>query len=103
MILWQCSQHLVFHGWVQARRALEQQQALRDELFSKESLLGQAAKELETARAALESEKTSREQTDRTVVALRRKVAEERAGAGKTKGELAAAKAARRRSESQAR
>ncbi|CAM9729408.1 unnamed protein product [Ectocarpus sp. 12 AP-2014] len=87
----------------QARRALEQQQALRDELFSKENLLGQAATELETARAALESERTSREQTDRTVVALRRKVAEERAGAGKTKGALAAAKAARRHSESQAR
>ncbi|CBN78197.1 hypothetical protein Esi_0103_0045 [Ectocarpus siliculosus] len=86
----------------QARRALEQQQALQDELFSKESLLGQAAKELETARAALESERASREQTDRTVVALRRKVAGERAGAGKTKGELAAAKAARRHSESQA-
>ncbi|CAM9396364.1 unnamed protein product [Ectocarpus sp. 6 AP-2014] len=87
----------------QARRALELQQALQDELFSKESLLGQAARELETARAALESERISREQTDRTVVALRRKVAGERAGAGKTKGELAAAKAARRHSESQAR
>ncbi|CAM9235190.1 unnamed protein product [Ectocarpus sp. 13 AM-2016] len=86
----------------QARRALEQQQTLRDELFSKESLLEQAATELETARAALESERTSREQTNRTVVALRRKVAEERAGAGKTKGELAAAKVARRHSESQA-
>ncbi|CAN0465428.1 unnamed protein product [Ectocarpus sp. 12 AP-2014] len=87
----------------QARRALEQQQALRDELFSKESLLGQAATELDTARAALESERTSREQTDRTVVALRRKVAEERIGAVKTEGELAAAKAERRHSESQAR
>lgn len=75
------------------QRTREEQGALREELSEKEMLLEKAENDIVKLR----------DSTDRTVGALQIKMTEERAGLGELKGELLAAKAARRRSESQAR
>eukprot|EP00903_Cladosiphon_okamuranus_P010449 g9885.t1 len=86
----------------QAKRASQQHEALREEILGKANLLEGAEKDLADLRAALEAEKALNLEADRTAGALRRKIAEERAWFGQAKGELAAAKAARRHSETQA-
>ncbi|CAM9146726.1 unnamed protein product, partial [Scytosiphon promiscuus] len=85
----------------QMRRASEQHAALQEEVSTKDSALERAATESDGLRAALGAQKVSREQAERTAGALRKKVSEERAAFMQTRGELAAATAARRHAESQ--
>lgn len=75
---------------------------MRGELSTTEKALERATTDADGLRAALGAQRASREQTERTAAALRKRVAEERAGFMQTRGELAAATAARRHTESQA-
>ncbi|CAM9502484.1 unnamed protein product, partial [Hapterophycus canaliculatus] len=84
------------------RMALEQHATLQGELSTAEEALERATADADGLRAALGAQKASHDRAERTARALRKQVSEEREGFMQTRGELVAATAARRHSESQA-